>query len=83
MLVEKELKRLGCERNDGDCSNMFKEKAYDKISNYFNFLSNAVDLKGIIASTIVPYGKLKGKRYDANYRDVESIKDIIKDEELF
>lgn len=72
--VEKALLSYGCKGADGDCSNLFKSKDYDKLSKYFNFLSNSFSFKPLPVYQVFDYGKLKGKRATINYGDATAAK---------
>lgn len=64
-LVENKLRSLGCEKVDGECSNLFLDNHIQRIRTYFEFLSNAMDLP----RNLVPdnaesarFGRLSGTR---------------------
>jgi len=81
--VEKALKNLGCHGNDGDCSNLFREKNYEKIKGYFNFLSKATGIEEVPVFDIIDYGKLKGLKYTKYNYNFNNLKEKLKQENIF
>lgn len=65
-LVEGKLKSLGCIGTDGDCSNMFRNKDYEKIKEYFTFLADSLDMKQIPIFKVYDFNLLSGKRLAVN-----------------
>jgi hypothetical protein len=63
-LVETKVISLGCSGNDGECSNLFRHKNYEKIKKYFEFLSNSLGLEQIPLMNFHESGALMGKRFD-------------------
>jgi len=78
LFVEMKLKRLGCIRSDGDCSNMFRRKNYDLLTKYFKFLADSTELEPLPVFNVSDFGKLYGKRFEVNNHQF----DILKKESL-
>lgn len=72
--VEKELTRLGCKGIDGDCSNMFRDKNYEKIIKYFDYLSDAINIKALPVFKICDFSKLAGKRFEVHSYNYDVLK---------
>lgn len=72
--VEHKLKSLGCIGKDGDCSNLFRAKSYQKLNAYFNFLSNALHIAPLPLYKIYDFGKLYGARYNIDGDNYYTIK---------
>ena len=75
-MVESKLKSLGCASEDGECSNMFREKNYNSIKNYFQYLSDALEMKSLPVFDFKSLGNLKGEKNTINYNS-NSIKTLI------
>lgn len=69
--VENKLKELGCKGQDGDCSNLFRDKNYSQLTQYFIFLSNAMEIPSLPIFDFVSFQKLCGKR--VNIDDLDKI----------
>lgn len=73
--VEQKMKELGCKGIDGDCSNLLRNKDYDSLNNYFNYLSDAINMNPIPLKIINDFGKLTGKRYEVANNNFEFLKE--------
>lgn len=81
--VEQQLLELGCKGKDGECSNMFRNKNYDLLEKYMNYLSNAIELRPLPMFQMKDYRKLKGKRICINKYKFNLAKNELKDNRLF
>lgn len=72
--VEQKMKELGCKGMDGDCSNLLRNKDYNSLRNYFNYLAEAIEMKPIPLKTINDFGKLNGKRYAVTNKNINFLK---------
>ena len=60
--VEKKLMSFGCSK-DGDCSVLFRKGRYDKINEYFKFLSNSLKFTSLpLVYQMTKFGRLYGER---------------------
>lgn len=80
--VENKMKDLGCIGKDGDCSNLLRNKEYDLLKKYFNYLANAMNMEPIPISQIIDFGKLHGTRVSITKNNLnilknESLKDDV------
>ena len=60
--VENQLVSFGCKGVDGDCSNLFRSKQYEKLKIYFNFVGKSLDMKATPVFEVCELGKTGGKR---------------------
>ena len=72
--VESKMLQLGCKGKDGDCSNMLRNKDYESLNQYFNFLASAMDMEPIPVKELIDFGSLKGMRFEVNEDNFESLK---------
>ena len=73
--VEQKMKELGCKGIDGDCSNLFRNKEYEQLSNFFQYLSDAINMNPIPLKEIYDFGKLTGKRYEVTNKNFDFLKE--------
>lgn len=64
--VERKLIEIGCSGKDGDCANLFRNKDYSKMRNYFSFLSDAIGLPTLPVFDVYDFRKLNGRRFVFN-----------------
>ena len=74
LYVEKKLQSLGCKENDGDCSNMFRNKDYVGINKYFDYLADSFELEKLPCFEVKNYNRLNGKRYIVNNYKLYNLK---------
>ena len=72
--VELKMIQLGCKGKDGDCSNMLRNKDYESLKKYFNYLSYAMNMESIPVKEIIDFGKLSGMRYEINRNNFDFFK---------
>ncbi len=72
--VEDKLKKLGCKGTDGDCSNLLRDKNYNLLNNYFNYLAKSLEMKPIPLKAINDFGKLTGKKYVVTNKNINFLK---------
>lgn len=81
--VEEKLKSLGCDGLDGDCSNLFRSKDFLSLRNYFNFLSESIELKPITLFDVVPLNNLSGRRWNVYYGKCDFVKNEAMKDDVF
>ncbi len=72
--VESKLASLGCIGLDGDCSNLLRSGDYNRLNDYFNFLSASSGLQAAPVFTFYNFGKLKGEHYAVTYNNLANLK---------
>ena len=65
--VEKTLLSFGCKGIDGDCSNLFRCKDYQRLFNYFSFLGSCLDMPPLPVFVVHEFGMLTGYRVYIDY----------------
>lgn len=75
LCVEDKMKQLGCKGKDGDCSNLLRGKDYSSLKNYFDYLADAMDLEPIPVKEIKDFGRLNGKRFEVNDKNLDFLKE--------
>lgn len=81
--VETKLKELGCDGLDGDCSNLFRSNNFLSLKNYFNFLSDSLNLDPITLFDVVPLNNLHGRRWDIYYGKCDFVKNEAMKDDVF
>jgi len=81
--VEDKLKSLGCCGSDGNCSNMFREKSYLLLIEYFSFLSECLGIKPLPIFKLFDFGRLSGKRFEVNNYNLNILKEECKKDNVF
>ena len=82
-LVEEKLKSFGCGGSDGDCSNLFRAKDYEKLTNYFSYLSKSLSLEPLPVFVVHDYGKLHGRRFEINNYNLSVVKNETMKDNVF
>lgn len=73
--VEYKMLNLGCKGKDGDCSNMLRDKDYNALTKYFEYLADATGLKNIPVKEIIDFGRLHGTRFAITSNNLNILKD--------
>lgn len=81
--VGKKMYELGCKSADGDCANMLRDKDYDKLRDYFNYLSSAFNMDPIPVKKIFDFNKLEGIRYKIEDYELDELKKKTLDGNIF
>lgn len=81
--VEQDLRQLGCNGLDGECSNLFRAKDVDRLTDYFAFLSDAFSMRPLPLFEFVSYGNLWGERLILERYTSEQISNLLKQDDLF
>ena len=82
-IVEELLLSYGCKGTDGDCSNLFRIKDYEKISKYFGFLGDSFSIKSLPVYDIYDFKRLKGQKLSINNYDLSNAKQEINRNNVF
>lgn len=80
--VENALLSFGCAGRDGDCSNLFRNRALDGLKKYFSFLGKSLCMEELPVFPFVDYGKLTGRKiaintFNFNFAKEETEKDSV------
>lgn len=81
-MVENTLLNLGCAGRDGECSNLFRNKDFTKLNNYFNYLAEALELPAIPLFDITAFNKLHGERVSTSV-GLDRLKEIVNKNNVF
>lgn len=81
--VQSKLKKLGCIRADGDCSNLLRSKDYKSLQLYLTFLSNCLNLNPFPIFKVLEFGKLWGNRIEINNQQIDFIREELIKNEIF
>ena len=81
--VEAKLKSLGCIGGDGDCSNLFREKSYVSLIEYFSYLSECLEMKPLPMFKLFDFTKLKGKRFEVNTYNLDVLENESSKDNVF
>lgn len=81
--VEFKLKSLGCIGGDGDCSNLFRNKSDLLLKQYFQFLSECLEVKPLPLFKYFEFSKLKGRRFEVSTYNLDVIKNECMKDNVF
>ena len=81
--VEQDLLSFGCKGKDGECSNLFINRDYDKITKFFSFLEDALNIPSLPVFKVNDFNKLIGKRFNINRFRFELTKKELENDQLF
>lgn len=81
--VERKLIEIGCSGIDGDCSNLFRNKDYSKMRNYFSFLSDSIGLPTLPVFVVHDFNKLHGRRFEINNYQFDIVNNESKKNNVF
>lgn len=81
--VEDKLKSFGCSGLDGDCSDLFRSREYEKINIYFSYLGNALGIEKLPVFVVDDFGHLSGRKIEIYSNSINFIKDECRRDNVF